>query len=201
MKKCVDRSPAVSLCCCVLRVYFLIPSNWSVVLIMPVRCNIDGADRMLGTRVPGRDGGRHEADQPIRYAGNGSSSEGWSNSRSMTSDWTTCGRLSCISKSAGSIRRVSAIGIRSTFGLNPVKRISDLDREESGFRRMEGIPYAASDHLEDQRKVYGLAITEDITPGQYVGRHVRIIRSVSFRSAIYMEGSRNCGVYPATRRA
>lgn len=168
----------------VLYVYVLIPTTGSVVLIMPMRCNIEGADRML--RDTGTRSGcwPHEADQPIRYAVTGL----FRRMVELTIDDERLdrrGRLSVFPK-VSIDSSVLQLEVFFPFCLNPVKRLR-LDREVKRVQA-DGSVFLTrlKTNLEDQRKVYGLSIRETSTTDSMLVESLQTFNQYPSDSAIYV---------------
>lgn len=175
-------------------VYFFIPSKLVVSKIVLVKCNADGADRMLGDFDgwarwwPHNGGDRGYADHS--YAGVGYTI----NHRLLHSVALT------IDDRSGQIPSLLTIfplvNIDSCFlqweftlqaSLNPFKRIGQYQDARRLQEDMGGLLSSFRDYLEKQENVYGLSITEAMTTGSQVEQTSRIMDRYPLTDTIYAE--------------
>jgi len=168
----------------VIYVYIFIGQTRSVVLIMPMRCNIEAADRML--RDTGKRSGcwPDEGGQPIRY----SVTSLFRRMVELTIDdgqSSRPGRLS-VFPNVNIDSSVLQLEVFLPSNLNPVGRLSfggDVQRI-----RAEGVSFLTrlKTNLEDQQKVYGLSIRETSTTDSMLVERRQIFEQYPSDSAIYV---------------
>jgi hypothetical protein len=164
-------------------VYFLIPSRLDVVVLLPVRCNIDAADRSL----------RDTADR----------TKWWGDQENGTVRCTVTGLFRRmvdvrIDDSGTSVQsRLSAlpsvridscvlrweVGLAS--GLNPIGRIERYRQAKKLAADIQKLLSGIGSRLEDQRLVYGMVITEGNTTDSALVSTERIFDQYPSDSMIY----------------
>jgi hypothetical protein len=164
-------------------VYFLIPSRLDVVMLLPVRCNIDAADRSL----------RDTADR----------TKWWGDQENGTVRCTVTGLFRRmvdvrIDDSGTSVQsRLSAlpsvridscvlrweVGLAS--GLNPIGRIERYRQAKKLAADIQKLLSGIGSRLEDQRLVYGMVITEGNTTDSALVSTERIFDQYPSDSVIY----------------
>jgi hypothetical protein len=168
----------------VVYVYVFVPTTRSVVLIMPMKCNIEAADRML--RDTGNRSGcwPDKADQPIRYTVTGL----FRRMVELTIDdgqSSRPGRLS-VFPNVNIDSSVLQLEVFLPSNLNPVRRLrygGEVQRI-----RVEGVSFLTrlKTNLEDQQKVYGVSIRETSTADSMLVERRQIFGQYPSDSAIYV---------------
>ncbi len=175
-------------------VYIFIPSKLVVTKIVLVKCNADGADRLLGDTDgwarwwPHNGGDRGYADHS--YAGVGYSID----HRLLRSVAITIDDGSAQIPSLLTI--FSLLNIDSCYlqweftqpsSLNPLKRVGQYQDARRLKEEMGGIMRSFRDYLERQENVYGLTITEAMATGSQVEQTSRILEHYPLTDTIYAE--------------
>jgi hypothetical protein len=164
-------------------VYLLIPSNLNVEIVLPIKCNVDAADRSLRDTSAG---GRW-----------------WGNLSSGEMRWRVTGLLRrtlgvTIDDRGMSIQsqlvvfpkvRVDSCMLQWQFslssGVNPIRRIERYRQAKNLAADMAGILGRLGSRLEDQRLMYGMAITEGNTTDSMLVSTVQIFDRYPSDSAVY----------------
>jgi hypothetical protein len=168
----------------VLYVYIFIGETRSVVLIMPMKCNIEGADRVL------RDSGNRsgcwpdEANQPIRYGVTGVFRR-MVDLRIEDGQWVLPSRLS-VFPNVNIDSSVMQLEVAFPSSLNPVKRIVQYWEGKRIQAEMSVFLTRFKTNLEDQKKVYGISIRETSTSDSMLVERKRIFDQNPSDSEIYL---------------
>jgi len=164
--------------------YLLIPSTLKVIVTLPVKCNVDGADRFLRDTANQAKwwGDTQSRNIPCRVTGL---------FRRMVEVTIDDDGMSVPSQLAvyPKIRIDSCLlqwELSLSSGLNPIRRIERYRQAKNLVSDMEGALSRLGSRLEDQRQVYGMVITEGNTKDSVLVSTQQIFDRYPSDSAIYV---------------
>lgn len=164
-------------------VYLLIPSRLNVVVVLPVKCNVNAADRSLRDTANFAKWWGDQDSGVVRCRVTGLF-------RRMVDVMIDDRGLRIPSRlSVVPNIRVDSCSLRwevdLSSGLNPIGRIERYRRAKSLGSDMQGILAGLGSRLEDQRLVYGMEITEGNTTDSALVSTVRTFDHYPSDSVIY----------------
>jgi hypothetical protein len=139
-------------------IYLLVPSRLNIVVVVPVKCNVDAAGRSLLDTADRAKWWPDEGDGAIRCRFTGLFRRGVDVMIDDRGMWVP-GRLEVYPKvSIDSCLLQWDVSL--TSGLNPVQRVERYLRAKKLAEAMKAMLSRLGSRLEDQRLVYGMAITQ-----------------------------------------
>jgi effector-binding domain-containing protein len=173
-------------------IYFFIPSQLKIALFVPVKCNVFGADRVLGDTGNWARWWPENVKGPagLEYKGVNYQA-GKRLMRSVDINIDEKGRAMSGMLSVFPAVRIDSCYLQLQFGLraslNPLKRINQY-REVQHLKADIGIILDSfRTYLESMQNVYGLTMVEESTPGSQVEEITRVVGEYPNTDTIYME--------------
>jgi hypothetical protein len=142
-------------------IYLLIPSRLNVVVVFPVKCNVDAADRSLRDTANLTKWWGDQESGAMRSTVTGLFRR-MIDVRIDDEGTSVSSRLFVLPK----VRIDSCLlrwEVSLSSGLNPIRRIERYRQAKKLGAKMEGVLSRLGSRLEDQRLVYGMVITEGNT--------------------------------------